>query len=358
MSDITPKDPYAAVLAYDPEDFGNWKFYFLIFINHGNLRDIIDGKLTATSGNSKVSSSQRRVSMGVASSEKEGDSVVFSAPIPTSEEFFHAKNAQLFRVVAMAVSKCLSITAKRVATEKLREVQAKHPDNGKLAYEAILKIHENPTLQNKLDAGKQFLSNKMKVGESVADYKLRCSDNLALVEKLNVSIPDLHTTVFIDGLRPEFDTLKTSLYTQDGLTFEQATDFAASHSRRLQDSASTKPNYANLPSHTAFIATGSSAGGDEASNFEIQVTGAEYHAMLAALRSGSSKKRGGLDHDVDAHPDSPTDYEKTLTCDNCRTKGHAKRTCKKRKLVQSNFAIVQSPTAPITPSTTTHAHAL
>ena len=357
MSDTIPKDPYAAVPAYEPEDFGNWKFYFLTFINHGNLRDIIDGKLTATSGNSGVSSSQRRVSMGGGSGEKETDSAVFSAPIPTSEEIFHAKNAQLFRVVAMSVSKCLSITAKRVATEKLREVQAKHPDNGKLAYEAILKIHENPTLQNKLDAGKQCLSNKMKVGESIADNKLRCSDNLALVEKLNVSIPDLHTTVFIDGRRPEFDTLKTSLYTQDGLTFEQATDFAAGHSRRLPESSFAKPNYVNLPHSTAFIATSSLSGGDEASNFEIQLTGEEY-AMLAAIRSGSSKKRNGLNHDVDAHPDTPTEYEKTLTCNNCRTKGHAIRTCKKRKLAQSHFAVVQSPTAPITQSTISHAHAL
>ena len=84
---------------------------------------------------------------------------------------------------------------------------------------------------------------------------------------------------------------------------------------------------------------GSSAGGDEVSNVEIQLTGEEY-AMVAALRSGSSKKRGGLNHDEAAHPDSPTDYEKTLTCATCGTKGHAKRTCKKRKAVLSNFAVV------------------
>ena len=93
MSDITPKDPYAAVPAYDPEDFGNWKLFFHIFINNGNLRDIIDGKLTATSGSS---SSQRRVSMGGGSSEKEGDSVLSQHQFLLRKKIFMPKMLNFF----------------------------------------------------------------------------------------------------------------------------------------------------------------------------------------------------------------------------------------------------------------------
>lgn len=231
----------------------------------------------------------------------------------------------------------IAITAKRLATEKLCAIKA---HDGKSAYEEIIKLHENPTQQNKLDAGRTFLALKLKPGETIEEYKLRASDNLTRIKRLDVNLEDLHTTIFIDGLvRSEFDQLKTTLYTQGNLSFDQAAEFAAAHSRRVNETFSRpKPTHLSspaLPPSSAFIATSSLSGGE----VDIQLTGEEY-AMVTALRSGSSKKRGGLNHDEDAHPDSPTDYEKTLTCATCGTKGHAKRTCKKRKAVLSNFAVV------------------
>ena len=201
---------------------------------------------------------------------------------------------------------------------------------------------------------------KLKPGETIEEYKLRASDNLTRIKRLDVNLEDLHTTIFIDGLvRSEFDQLKTTLYTQGNLSFDQAAEYAAAHSRRLTESISRPKPFSfqqSNPPPSAFIATSSLSGGED----DFQLSSEEY-ALVASLRAASSKKRNGLDHDVDAHPDSPTEYEKTLTCNNCRTKGHAIRTCKKRKLAQSHqshFAIVQSPTAPITHSTTSHAHAL
>ena len=327
-----PKDPYSTLPAYDPDNFSHWKFYFTVYIRD-DLNAIITGELTAPAGSGGASTgsgtpSVPRVSRFANLTGEPATPVASSAPIPAPDASFNAKNGQLYRFVVISVAKCQDITAKRLATEKLCTVKQ---GDGKSAYEEIIKLHENPTQQNKLDAGRTFLALKLKPGETIEEYKLRASDNLTRIKRLDVNLEDLHTTIFIDGLvRSEFDQLKTTLYTQGNLSFDQAAEYAAAHSRRVQESFSRpKPTHLSspaLPPSTAFIATSSLSGGED----NYQLSGEEY-ALVASFRAASSKKRNGLDHDVDAHPDSPTDYEKTLTCDICHVKGHAKRTCRKRK---------------------------
>ena len=86
---------------------------------------------------------------------------------------------------------------------------------------------------------------KLKPGETIEEYKLRASDNLTRIKRLDVNLEDLHTTIFIDGLvRSEFDQLKTTLYTQGNLSFDQAAEYAAAHSRRVQEAFSrSKPTH-------------------------------------------------------------------------------------------------------------------
>jgi len=325
MSDIMTKDPYSTLPAYDPDNFSHWKFYFTVYIR--DLNDIITGALTPTEG-SGSSSGSGAIRISRFSPAFPPPARGFSPLGTEPDASFQAKNAQLYRLVVMAVAKCQDITAKRLATEKLCAIKA---HDGKSAYEEIIKLHENPTQQNKLDAGRTFLALKLKPGETIEEYKLRASDNLTRIKRLDVNLEDLHTTIFIDGLvRSEFDQLKTTLYTQGNLSFDQAAEYAAAHSRRVTESFSRpKPTHLSspaLPPSSAFIATSSLSGGED----NYQLSGEEY-ALVASFRAASSKKRNGLDHDVDAHPDSPTDYEKTLTCDICHVKGHAKRTCRKRK---------------------------
>ena len=87
----------------------------------------------------------------------------------------------------------------------------------------------------------------------------------------------------------------------------------------------SRPTASHLPVYHAHTFPRSSEEGDDSA----LLLSREEVALVAAHRS--SNRRGGFDHDVDAHPDSATEYEKTLKSDNCGIKGHAKRTCKKRK---------------------------
>ena len=202
-----------------------------------------------------------------------------------------------------------------MALETLQQVQN---HDGKKAFDEIVRLHENPTAQNKLESGRSFISLKMYHGESIPAYKLRASDNLKRIKELKVNLEDLHTSIFIEGLRPELDGLKTSLYTQGEMDFEKVSELTAGHVQRLSSSPQKS-------AHQAHFSLDQGQGEDDSS---LQVITHEEFAMVAALRA---KRKDGLSHDVEANPDKATEYEKTLTCNNCGTKGHAKRTCKKRK---------------------------
>ena len=104
------------------------------------------------------------------------------------------------------------------------------------------------------------------------------------------------------------------------MDFEKVSELTAGHVQRLSSSPQKS-------AHQAHFSLDSSQGEDDSS---LQVITHEEFALVAAHRS-KTKRIGGLDHDVEANPDKPTEYEKSLTCNNCNTKGHAKRTCKKRK---------------------------
>ena len=123
----------------------------------------------------------------------------------------------------------------------------------------------------------------------------------------------MHTSIFIEGLRPELDGLKTSLYTQGEMDFEKVSELTAGHVQRLSSSPQKS-------AHQAHFSLDQGQGEDDSS---LQVITHEEFAMVAALRA---KRKDGLSNDVEA-----TEYEKSLTCNNCGTKGHAKRICKKRK---------------------------
>ena len=82
------RDPYHAVPAYDPEDFGNWKFSFTnYFLIDEDLYDILEGKFTVSTLNQ--SSRRARVS-------DSGDS---SSSAKAAEDAFHAKNTQIYRAI-------------------------------------------------------------------------------------------------------------------------------------------------------------------------------------------------------------------------------------------------------------------
>ena len=122
---------------------------------------------------------------------------------------------------------------------------------------------------------------------------------------------------------------------------KKASELAEGHAIRVLASAKAEER-CNSPKYS-MIAVGTDGDNNELTSEEF--------ALVAALRSskgstssggaGGSKRKFGLDHDVDAHPDSPTEYEKTLKCDNCSVKGHARRTCKKPKTEHKNFLAVK-----------------
>lgn len=315
MSEV-PRDPFQHILSYDPYDFDSWKFGFRTALMLGNYIDILNGSETVLTG---FSSSRQRAS--------ESDSSSAQAQLK-AEDIFSARNATIYRVLVQSIMKCSATTEKGTALALIRKVTE---GDGKAAYDALIQHHENPSKQNKMTAAKKFINEKMKLTDTVSSYKLRVGTEFQRTQELKVSMEDLKTTIFIDGLSADFDTLKPSLYAAQDITFEKASELALGHALHLESSKDEQRRTPLLQlAHQAQTVGTIEGGEDERKSHGVQLSHEEY-AMVAAFRSGASKKRGGLDHDVDANPDTPTEYEKSLTCDNCRTKGHAKRTCKKRK---------------------------
>ena len=150
---------------------------------------------------------------------------------------------------------------------------------------------------------------------------------------------DLKTTIFIDGLSSDFDSLKNSLYAVQDITFEKACELSEGHAlHQAEQRRTSRP-----PAFHAMVASETSGESVELDNEEVALL-ANYRSSKGSSSSGGGsplKRKNGLDHDIAAHPHSPTEYEKTLTCDNCGIERHCKRTCiKKRRKFQPAFIYV------------------
>ena len=150
----------------------------------GNYVNILDGKETSMTGSS---SNSRRVS---------GNSDSTAAAIQ-AEDSFTERNATIFRVLVQSVMKCNSTTEKGIA---LRLIQKVTSGDGKAAYDALINHHENPSKQNKSTVAKKFINEKMLQTDTISSYKLRVESDYHQAVQLKVSMEDLKTTVFIDGL--------------------------------------------------------------------------------------------------------------------------------------------------------------
>ena len=300
-------DPFESIVAYDPHGFASWKFYFLSALDLGEFSNILDGTE------------------------------------PQNNTDYEARNRTIYRVLVKSVGKCPLDTEKGIATAILQKFTNK---DGKAAFQALVQHHENPTQQNKMSATKQFISRKMRLGETVSGYKLRLDADYRRITELKVTLEDLLNSVFIDGLTSDFDGLKTTLYTTQDLTYERAFETAKAHAARLEEQKASERALGNPSSRHALLTEVVDHEGDV---IATDISREEF-ALLSSHRSGKGtpSKSGGakrkLVHDPENHPHDPTEFEKTLTCDSCNIFGHARRTCKKKgKTEHSMMAIPVKP---------------
>ena len=333
------RDPFQNITPYDPHDHESWKFAFTTALMLGNYNNILSGTETAP------------IAGGASSRQRGSDSGTESAQAAIlAEDSFTERNATIFRVLVQSVMKCSLHTERGIALTLIRKVAS---GDGKAAYDAIIKHHQNPSQQNKCTAAKKFINEKMTISDTISSYKLRVETDYQQALQLKVNMEDLKTTIFIDGLSSDFDSLKPSLYAAQDITFEKASELSEGHALRLTEQRrSARPS----PLH-AMLAIDTSGESVELDSEEVALL-ANFRSSRSSSSSGGAsalKRKNGLDHDIAAHPHSPTEYERTLTCENCGIERHCKRTCnkKKRKIERASFAFVSTPAPTPSPLSTT-----
>ena len=360
-----PRETFDKLVAYDPSNFPFWVRWFRTLLTLGNFTDVLDGKITVTTiteglaAKRSLSRSRQRASVG-GSSDNQTDDSATEIEILTPEGIFKQKLQTIFRTLVNCVMLCPLEKEKQTAMNIIFSVDE---GDGKAAYEALVKHHDNPSTQNKLEALYAFVDNKMKTGEDVSAYQLRADSNFKRIDRLKVTLKDMQTALFIGGLSKEFEPLKTSLFTFQGeLNFEKASADAKGFEQRLRSTSDTNFAYfadASSPPSTmstpSCLSSVSSQSADDDFIVRMHVSPTEC-AYISRLREqgpgGGQKKKRRLEHNIEDHPDTPTEFEKTLTCDNCNIHGHAKRTCdkepssankSKKSVHKSNLATVSLP---------------
>ena len=191
--------------------------------------------------------------------------------------------------------------------------------DGVTAVNCLLDRFNLKTSQTKSYAAQKFINAKQNRNEDVDAFSLRHSKLFEKCMTLGVSLDDLRASLFVTGLREDFRDFETSVLLQPSLTIEQAISEAKAYESRLgyrreQDSERVHMVKQYLKDNEEFI---------------------REQANTASDRGDGKRKL--LAHDIENHPNDPTDFERTLTCNYCKRRGHAKRTCKEaRKAAESD----------------------
>ena len=119
----------------------------------------------------------------------------------------------------------------------------------------------------------------------------------------------------------KFDELTTSVLLQPTLSREQVVIDAKSFEERIKNREDNDRTQANI-AKAYFVKHGD--------NIDYK---SKYENLLKSTKGSPVRRK---DHDIEKHPFDPTEFEKTLECRTCGIRGHATRTCKKKKNVTAD----------------------
>jgi hypothetical protein len=201
----------------------------------------------------------------------------------------------------------------------------KNMHSGRATVLALKEFHNNPSDQSKWIVVKELLRLHKKVEEKCPEFKLRVEKVFARIAELKFTFNDLQLVTFLNGLGPEYNTVVAALLMKNNLTMDEVTSALDSHDKFHRQQTDTAASYSALSSSSSVVT--------EELLDKVAKNAVALYVSSTDKHGGGGKKSGKMlfkrsDYNVKDFPDTPTPYEKQLTCNTCSLLGHASRTCK------------------------------
>ena len=322
---------FKAIPVYAPEDFSKWTFEFKISLPH-DLDEILDGR-------------EERIP----DPEVDDDGEVIE-PYTGNQAYNWAESLRrskmLYRCIHYAVSNSTS-HFKAAAQAAIRKHA--NPHHAKEAWDEIVLLHDEATAQNKLMSVQALLTLRQKPSESVQDYKIRTETAFERLMTLQVTFSELKAVQFLCGLHERYQPLVDQICLRDSGQTDLESVFREIQSydqrKQLRELKPASANQATTeekqvsdeaPSHIKNLTRTTKALQKQLKAMQAQLNKKGNASSAGSSSDQRSYTRDGLDHTIRNHPDSPTPWEKTQKCSSCSSKGHMRRTCKKRSKTDSD----------------------
>ena len=201
--------------------------------------------------------------------------------------------------------------------------------NGKLAWDAILDFHNDPSIQNKLMAVISLLTLKQLPDESILDFKLRLQKVFKRIESLAVTMKDLMAVKFLTGLLPKYEAIVNTISVKGGDIklediFKSVQQFDQREEMARAENETATANSAISKVVPAVHAPAQKSAGEPVLMSKKEVANFVKQQMSSLQRKKPQEARtSGSNND-----DQPTEKEREMTCYRCNKKGHTKRTCR------------------------------
>jgi hypothetical protein len=311
------KDAYTHIPAYDKDNYQRWARNFVISLSD-NLNEIIENTYTSIRPT------------------KASDAALDPDQIEALEEKYRVnyekKNKKLYQNINYALTKSNDPSSYALISD---ESTVRRFD-GKAAFEAILNFHNDPSLQNKLAATQEFLSVKQEARETPLEFKSKVNLLFQRLESLKVTFDDLKAIKYLTGLKPRYATIVNTISVRGGkLDIDDIYKAVGAYDQRksIAENELAKTHYVdeNDDEDSQYITPKKKKSSEERLIKKVE----KLHKQVALLTKANNKPQQQPQqkpkklHDPWNHEDTPTEYEKTLTCDSCGMLGHAKRTCKR-----------------------------
>jgi len=310
--DKLPSAPdYKGLPAYDPTDFSNWVKDFSVFLP-ASLQNILNGYEV------RISEPPQ--------DEETGQYIPYRGNQLFNYEASRKRSQMLYQYIYQAIR-----SSSHSKTEALNLVRKYETHQAFEAWQAVVQLHNEATLQNKLIGVQNLLQLRQQPTESALEYKIRTETVFQRVDQLKVKLKDIKVVQFLLGLSDKYTALVDQICLKgEDLTLDQVY-------REIQQYDQRKAIQA-----AGGVSSSSSSGGKPSSgDSELDKLRKQQANMAKTIQKLQKQNKGAkpvkkgeksttspqLDNDHSKYPFTATPYERTLTCPVCKTKGHIKRTC-------------------------------
>jgi hypothetical protein len=175
---------------------------------------------------------------------------------------------------------CITNSTDPLKDEALASIEAYRTDEAHEAWQAVLKLRNDPTVTNKLQTVQSLLTLQQNPGETTLALKLRHDAVFRRIATLDVKLSDIQVAQYLMGLDPKYSDLVQQLCLQHGdtLTMSQAYKSITDRDQMLELSSTQRTG-------SAFIAQeNSSSSSTNASTKKQQSPSAPADPIAKALQ--------------------------------------------------------------------------